>query len=76
MGLGNHCEALFFFLAFHRAVAAFLAIATRSLAERLSALALPPLSPPSLPKATAAGFLLGAVLDFPPVVCDTIEAAS
>ena len=43
-----------------RDFAAFCAISLRLVAERLSALALPPFSPPSLPRATAAGFLAGA----------------
>lgn len=37
--------------------AAFFAISLRRLEERELALALPPLSPPNRPKATAAGFL-------------------
>src|SRR5271154_6303316 len=40
-----------------RDFAAFRAIADRFLAESLRARASPPLSPPSLPSATAAGFL-------------------
>src|SRR5437870_4477269 len=39
-----------------RAFAAFLADIFLCLSESLAALALPPLRPPSLPKATAAGF--------------------
>ena len=42
---------------FQRDLAAFLAISLRRFAVRLLALALPPLAPPSLPSATAAGFL-------------------
>ena len=39
-----------------RDLAARFAIRLRRAAERLSALALPPFNPPSLPRATAAGF--------------------
>jgi hypothetical protein len=45
---------------FQRALAAETAISLRFFAERLAALALPPFKPPSLPNATAAGFLAGA----------------
>ena len=41
-------------------MAALRAISLRFFAERLAALALPPFKPPSLPSATAAGFLVGA----------------
>ena len=41
---------------FHRAAAAFLAIALRLVADSFAARALPPLAPPSRPSATAAGF--------------------
>lgn len=50
------CQARFFN---HLDLAAFLAISLRFLAERLAARALPPFNPPSLPNATAAGFLAG-----------------
>jgi hypothetical protein len=40
----------------HRATAAFRALARRCLAVSFRALALPPLSPPSRPSATAAAF--------------------
>jgi hypothetical protein len=40
----------------HRDLAAFLAIAVRSLADSILALALPPFCPPSRPRATACGF--------------------
>ena len=40
----------------HLAAAAFLAISDLFLADSFSARAFPPFSPPSLPKATAAGF--------------------
>jgi hypothetical protein len=43
----------------HRAAAAFWAIALRSLGVNLSARALPPMSPPKRPNATAAGFFSG-----------------
>lgn len=43
--------------AFQRAFAAVLAIAERSSDDSFAALALPPLRPPFLPRATAAGFL-------------------
>lgn len=46
-----------YFLFFHLDCAALFAISERCLAERFSALAFPPFNPPSLPKATAAGFL-------------------
>src|SRR5580658_4685983 len=52
----------------HRILAAFLAIATLFCLFRLLALATPPLSPPSLPSATAAGFFAEAV----PVDCWTM----
>jgi hypothetical protein len=42
----------------HRAAAAFFALALRSVADSLAALALPPFSPPSLPSATAAAFFV------------------
>jgi hypothetical protein len=42
-----------------RDFAAFLAICLRFLAVRASARAFPPFNPPSLPSATAAGFLVG-----------------
>jgi len=42
-------------LCFHRAFAAFFAMSVRCAAVSLSALALPPLIPPSRPRATAAG---------------------
>jgi hypothetical protein len=41
----------------HRAMAAFAAIAERFRGLEAAALTAPPLSPPSLPRATAAGFL-------------------
>jgi hypothetical protein len=43
-----------------RVNAAFLAISRRFSSESFLALALPPFKPPSLPSATAAGFLAGA----------------
>jgi hypothetical protein len=43
-----------FFL--HRAIAAFLAMVDLRFGDRRAALALPPLRPPNLPRATAAGF--------------------
>lgn len=43
----------------HRYNAAFEAISFRFSADKLLALALPPLRPPSFPKATAAGFFFG-----------------
>ena len=60
---------------FQREAAAFLAICLRLLGDKDSARALPPLNPPSLPSATAAGFFSGSVLDVPPVVWETMEAA-
>jgi hypothetical protein len=44
---------------FHLFKAAFFAISLRFLADRLAALAFPPFKPPSLPRATAAGFFSG-----------------
>jgi hypothetical protein len=44
-------------LCFHLAAAAFFATSRRSSGESLAALAWPPLEAPSLPSATAAGFL-------------------
>ena len=49
----NYCQG--FFLD-HRATAAFRALARRCFAVSFRALALPPLSPPSRPSATAAAF--------------------
>jgi len=43
----------------HREFAAFLAISLRLSGESLAARLTPPFSPPSLPKATAAGFFAG-----------------
>jgi len=43
-------------LCLHRAAAAFFAISERRAGDKAAALAGPPLGPPSLPKATAAGF--------------------
>jgi len=53
----------------HRFLAAFFAIAFRLAAESLAALAFPPFAPPSLPSATAAGFLptFGSSSGFPSV---------
>jgi hypothetical protein len=61
-------EQLLHFFA-HLASAAFLAMLRRLAGDSLFARALPPFSPPSLPRATAAGF-------FSRVVCSTIDAAS
>ena len=47
----------------HLANAAFFAISTRLLGVRLAALALPPFSPPSLPRALASNFLTLVALD-------------
>jgi hypothetical protein len=44
---------------FHLEIAAFLAISLRFLAVKAIARAFPPFNPPSLPSATAAGFLAG-----------------
>jgi len=63
----------------HRARAAFLAICLRRLGLSLAARAFPPFSPPSRPKATAAGFFPGFFdLGFGglSVALDTMEAAS
>jgi hypothetical protein len=53
MGILKCCN----YMLFQRAAATFFAIALRFLGESLAALAFPPLAPPSLPSATAAGFL-------------------
>ncbi len=70
-GRMRHYSYLVIFV--QRAFAAFLAISLRFLAESLSALALPPFKPPSLPRVTAAGFFpsVGS-----PVAWATICAAS
>ena len=52
---------LYHFLERQRFLAAFLAISDRRAAESFAARARPPLSPPSLPSATAAGFFSGSV---------------
>lgn len=67
-------------LFFHRAAAAFLAIALRFAGVIESARALPPFNPPSRPSVTAAGFFLwtsggGACFGISPVACWTIENA-
>jgi hypothetical protein len=48
----------------HRAKAPFRAISDRSRTDNFAARAFPPLSPPSLPNATAAGFFLRSVIRF------------
>jgi hypothetical protein len=58
---------------FHLACAALLAICFRLAADRLAALAGPPLRPPRCPKATAAGFFSGAGSS---VASRTMDAAS
>ena len=61
-----------------RARAAFLAIFFRFQADSFSALAFPPLAAPSLPRATAAGFLVsgsGSVGGRLPVACMTVSQA-
>lgn len=58
---------------FHLASAAFLAISVRRFLLSLAARIFPPLSPPSLPRATAAGFFS---LGFWPVASRTTESAS
>lgn len=55
--------------------AAFRAIAFLLLADNFSALALPPLSPPNLPRATAAGFFCGGSSFDSFVVSSTIALA-
>lgn len=60
----------FYFVA-HRERAAFLAIADRFFALKLSARAFPPFNPPRRPSATAAGFFV----PLPFVLCATIPAA-
>jgi hypothetical protein len=47
---------------FQRVAAAFLAISVRFFFDKLAARAFPPLSPPSRPSATAAGFFPSSVL--------------
>jgi hypothetical protein len=59
----------------HLEIAAFCAISLRFLADKAAALALPPLLAPSLPKATANGFLAGCG-GGEPVVWATMRAAS
>lgn len=63
-----------------RAAAAFFAISRRRRAERLSARACPPFRPPSLPRATAAGFFVapdssGDPSSFSPIACSTTRRA-
>jgi hypothetical protein len=58
----------------HLTLAAVCAICLRRLFEREAALALPPFNPPSLPNATAAGFLAGVVA-ICPVDCWTMLKA-
>ena len=65
----------------HRDFAAFFAIAFRFAGESASALAFPPLAPPSFPRATAAGFLPaflssnGEPSSFSPMACSTMLRA-
>ena len=69
------------YLDFHLVAAAFFAMALRFAAESLSALARPPLAPPSLPRATAAGFFpaFGSSSGVPsicsPMACSTTRKA-
>jgi hypothetical protein len=65
-----------------RVCAAFLAMALRLAGESASALAFPPLVPPSFPSATAAGFFpaFGSSSGVPskcsPIVCSTTRRAT
>jgi hypothetical protein len=61
----------------HREAAAFFALSRRAFALMLLALALPPLSPPSRPNATAAGFFPSSGFGFgsSPVNWRTMENA-
>ena len=52
-----------------------MAIALRLSGVNLSALAVPPLRPPSLPNATAAAFFLGVGLRVSPIACSTTRKA-
>jgi len=62
---------------FHRACAAVLALALRSLAVILAARALPPFSPPIRPSMTAKGFLPSGVSGIlPEAIASIIEWAS
>src|SRR5438309_3031257 len=72
----DFCYAfLGFWWSFQRVRAAFLAICLRRLAESFSALALPPFSPPSRPRDTAAGFFWGVDWVSSPAILATIPAA-
>lgn len=60
-----------------RTAAAAFAISARRSGVRLSALALPPFSPPFRPRATAAGsFSRSSARSFPPVASSTMDLAS
>ena len=64
---------VYIYLFDQREMAAFFAISFRRSGLSFAALAFPPFNPPSLPRATAAGFFS---LIFVPVACSTIDAAS